>query len=312
MRILLTGASGFVGSRVLATLGDVRRHQIAVLLRDPAAVRVRDFLDTVDVIRGSLETLAAVRAEILDFKPDAVIHLGWAGVGNRHRDDPEQLKNIVTTAELITLAKEAGASHWIGLGSQAEYGPREGSTAEDAPCHPTTLYGVAKLAAGMAAERLCADNGIRFAWLRLFSAYGPGDDAAWMLPSLILRLVAGERPSLTPGTQLWDYVYVDDAARAIAAVAATPDAIGVFNLGSGQPRTIREIVTAVRDRIDPALPLGFGEVPFRLDQVMRLEADIRRLCRATGWQPSVSLETGLDRTVDWYRNQSKTLATTAS
>ena len=84
-------------------------------------------------------------------------------------------------------------------------------------------------------------------------------------------------------------------------VATDPAASGVFNLGSGRPRTIRETVELARDRVDPALPLGFGEVPFRPDQVMHLEADVTRLRDTVGWTPKIDLPVGLDQTVAWFR-----------
>jgi nucleoside-diphosphate-sugar epimerase len=144
---------------------------------------------------------------------------------------------------------------------------------------------------------------MRFAWLRLFSAYGPMDDSGWMIPSLIQQLLRRERPLLTAGTQLWDYLYVADAARAIAQVALTPQASGMFNLGSGRPETIRSVAERIRDAIDPKLPLGLGEVPFRPDQVMHLEADIGRLRATTGWSPEIDLNEGLRRTIAWFRER---------
>jgi nucleoside-diphosphate-sugar epimerase len=86
------------------------------------------------------------------------------------------------------------------------------------------------------------------------------------------------------------------------------EAAGVFNLGSGKPCVLRDFILKVRDSIDPALPLGFGEVAYRCDQVMNLTADIGRLKAATGWSPEVSLTEGIRRTVEWYREQGATHA----
>jgi nucleoside-diphosphate-sugar epimerase len=116
-------------------------------------------------------------------------------------------------------------------------------------------------------------------------------------------LLAGERPALTPGEQIWDYLYVEDAAEAIYLAALMPDAEGVFNLGSGEGWRVREIIEHLRDLIDPSLPLGFGEVPYPPDQMMRLVTSIDRLKAATGWRPRVGLDKGLRRTIEWYRSQ---------
>jgi UDP-glucose 4-epimerase len=115
-----------------------------------------------------------------------------------------------------------------------------------------------------------------------------------------LSLLRGECPQVTAGEQLWDYIFAADAAAAVALVSDHTQATGVFNLGSGSTATVRSIIEKVRNLIDPRLPVGFGEVPYRPDQVMHLEADISRLT-ALGWRPRVSLADGVARTVDWCR-----------
>jgi UDP-glucose 4-epimerase len=134
------------------------------------------------------------------------------------------------------------------------------------------------------------------------SAYGPGDNERHMLPSVILRLLAGQKPALTRGEQVWDYLHVDDAAAAICCVLEQ-DVEGVFNLSSGSSTTIRCIVEQIRDLIDSSLSIGFGELPYSHDQVMRLEADITRLVNATGWRPAVNLQQGLKQTIESYRGK---------
>jgi nucleoside-diphosphate-sugar epimerase len=144
--------------------------------------------------------------------------------------------------------------------------------------------------------------GIRYVWLRLLATYGPKDDVHHLIPTVILKLLAREKPSLTQGEQRWDYLYVEDAAEAIYSVALKAKAQGVFNLGSGEAYTIRSIAERIRDMIDPKLPLGFNEVPYRPDQVMNLQADISKLKNATGWEPKTSLDRGLEQAIEWYRH----------
>jgi UDP-glucose 4-epimerase len=301
-RVLLTGASGFLGSCVLERLlaaGDV---EVAATVRRPdEAWRIAHLLDRIRVVEAGLDDRAALADTFGMFQPTHIVNLAWSGVLGADRNDPAQHENVSRTVGLLELGVDAGVQHFVGLGSQAEYGPCEARIDESTPTRPTTVYGAAKLAACGLAERLCALRDVRFSWLRLFSSYGPRDNPEWMIPYLILSLLHGERPSLTAGEQRWDYVYVQDAADAVVAVTRS-DAEGVFNLGSGTAPRLREIIELVRDAIDPTLPLGFGEVPYRDDQVMHLEADISRLERATDWRPQVALADGIGRTVDWYRS----------
>lgn len=306
MKIFLTGASGFVGANLLRELVERRQHEIAILLRSKeSAWRIIDILPKVKVILGDLYRIESFETHLAALKPDVFIHLAWDGVLGNKRNSPIQWRNIPATLELVEIASRVGAKHWIGLGSQAEYGPCENKINELSSTKPTTLYGMSKLATFNLAQRLCNDLGIRFGWLRLFSSYGPADNPNWMIPYLIESFLKRERPKVTRAEQLWDYIYIKDVATAIVALVESHEAAGVFNLGSGSAFHLRSVIEKIRNLVDPALPIGFGEVEYRQDQIMYLQADISRLKKYTGWNPIVDLDTGLKETVDWYIRHKK-------
>lgn len=301
MRVFLTGATGFLGAHTLRILLE-RGHLVAALIRPGSdSWRLDGFAGDFLQVSGTLDPDCDLQSALGSFAPEAVLHLAWDGVAGATRDDPIQDRNVARTAASALLAADCGASTWIGVGSQAEYGPSSAIIDETHPCSPTTRYGQAKREAYAQAATICARAGVRCAWLRLFSSYGPMDHAHWMIPYLILQLLGRRRPALTGCEQKWDYLHGRDAARAIVATAEAPRAEGVFNLGSGQAYSLRGVVETIRDLIDPELPLGFGEVPYRSDQVMHLEAAIARLTEKTGWRPMIALDDGLDETVRWYR-----------
>lgn len=305
MKVVLTGASGFVGSFVLKLLLASGSHEVAIILREPnAAWRIEDELARVKVIPGDISNVSSFEGEINKFKPDAFVHLAWGGVLGDNRNDIRQWNNITDTLQLLEVASRVGASHWIGLGSQAEYGQCQAKVDEYVITNPTTLYGISKLAACNVAKKMCDELGMRFAWLRLFSSYGPTDNPSWMIPYLINSLLLDERPRLTAAEQLWDYIYVEDAAAAVVSVLENIDAEGIFNLGSGASTSLKVIIEKIRDYINPNLPLGFGEVAYRPDQVMHLEADVSRLNQLTNWSPCVDLDEGLDKTIRWRKARS--------
>ena len=263
--------------------------------------RLSGVIDEIDVLRAELTETAAVEDAVLSAVPEIVFHLGWQGVSGGFRNDPEQItKNVSGSLAIVEAAGRAGCHCFVGLGSQAEYGPYSGVLTEDLPTNPQTVYGVSKLCTGKLSEKLCETMGMRYVWLRLLATYGPYDDQRHLIPSIVRKLLEREKPALTPGEQRWDYLYVEDAAEAICAVAAVEEAGGIYNLGSGETNTVRSIAESVRDLVDPDLPLGFGEVPYRHDQVMHLEADVSRLKRATGWAPRTGLAQGLGKTVEWH------------
>ena len=302
MRTFITGGTGFLGSfAVDAFLA--AGHDVCVLLRpetDPW--RIADRLSDVTVLSGSLDDPGAFADGLSAFRPDTVLNIAWTGVSGRTHDDPAQRENLDRVRRLIEISVDAGATNWIGLGSQAEYGLCEKTIAEDEPPHPVSAYGKAKLEALKLSHDLCARHAMRFAWVRLFACYGPRDKEFWLIPYVVRTLFDGQEPELTEGRQRWDYLYVADAAAALLCIAETPNAAGVFNLGSGTAVTVRSVVEAVRDLIDPALPLGFGKRPLPADLVLLLEADIAKLSAATGWTPATALDDGLARTVDWFRS----------
>jgi len=236
-------------------------------------------------------------------RPEAICHAAWAGVAGAQRNDASQDANVAISDALTRAAVDAGASVILGLGSQAEYGRLNRIARESDPCAPTTRYGEAKCQAQDAMARVCAASGVRFAWMRIFSLYGPGDNPGWLIPSVIAVLLRGEKPALTAAEQEWDFLHVADAARAIAMVMAAPRAAGVFNLGSGDAPPLRHTIETLRDLIDPALPLGFGEVPYRPDQVMHLQADVTRLREVVGWAPQIGLRQGLAEMVARQRGR---------
>src|SRR4029077_7469662 len=134
------------------------------------------------------------------------------------RNDPrQQAENVHEAVALVDLAADAGATAWVGLGSQAENGPTTAVLDESTPVRPTTAYGVAKLAAGTLTRELCAERSLRHVWLRLLTAYGPAEDPSYLIPQVILSLLQGKRPALTEGKQPGDFLHAVDASRALRA-----------------------------------------------------------------------------------------------
>lgn len=298
MRALVTGATGFLGSHLVHLLlaqGD----EAAVLVR-PASNRGRlaDVVDRLTVVEAHLEQLKTARAQIAAFAPDTVFHLAWEGVHGADRDEVGRLRgNVQRTLELLDLAADLGCSAFVGLGSQAEYGPAGGVIDEETPLRPTTPYGVGKLAVGLLVEPLARARGTRGVWLRLFSSYGPSDEPSYMIPYVIGALLAGRIPHLTAGDQYCDTLYCTDVAGALRAAAATDGCHGQYVLASGAACTVREIAETIRDTIAPRAALDFG-APARHPGWL---GSHQRLTRDTGWAPTVDLRAGLTKTILWWR-----------
>lgn len=304
-RVIVTGAAGFVAAATVrrllhaghAVLAWVRPEsdlgRLAGLRGDPALSFLSLDVAAVREERGRATALEALRA----FRPDAVVHGAWRGIRGASRDDPAQVENVAVAVELLRACADAGVRRFVGLGSQAEYGPQPGVIDEETPPRPANLYGAAKLACGPLALALGRRLGVSVAWARLFSVYGPGERAGALVPDLAAALGAGRPFPLGTCEARWDYLYEDDAAEALEALAVRDDAVGAFNVASGAAVPLREVVVRIRDLVAPGAPLAFGARAPSPGEPGRLEASVRRLQEATGWRARVTLADGLARTV---------------
>ncbi len=303
MRCLVTGATGFIGSHLVELLLG-KGCQVGVIMRPTSNPwRIQEHKLTLHILESDLTEIKNIKAQIMAFQPQLLLHAGWQGVDKNQRDDVGQVGNIRDSLELFDICIESGCQSIVGFGSQAEYGQTNRPLVEDMPAYPDTLYGAAKLLTGLLGQRKCADLDVSFAWLRLTAAFGPKDDPSHLVPYVISTLLQGETPALTHGIQKWDYLYIGDVLNAVWDIITHPNARGIFNLSSGRAIAVSQICEMIRDCIDPNLPLNLGEVPYPDDARILLEASNNRLRQATGWEPQVSWADGLEKTIEWYSQQ---------
>lgn len=237
---------------------------------------------------------------------DAFFHLAWMGpIGEGREDMLLQTNNIRCAVEANQTARVLGAQVFVGVGSQAEYGRIEGFVTADLPCFPVSGYGMAKLCAGQMTRSVSRKLGMRHVWARVLSVFGAYDGPLTVISVILGKLLKGEKPSLTAGEQLWDYIYADDAADALICMAENGQDGKIYPVGSGQCRPLREYFEILRDAVNPALPLGLGELPYPPGQVMRLQADISELTKDTGFVPRVSFEDAAKIVVKAFRERTE-------
>jgi nucleoside-diphosphate-sugar epimerase len=198
----------------------------------------------------------------------------------------------------MMFIREIGVKHFIGIGSQAEYKKADGPLTEGHELEPSTIYGAAKVANFYQTKALSRSFGMEHTWVRVFSLYGAGDSDAWVLNSLISSLLEGGQIPLTKGDQIWDYLHVSDAARAIVLLAENQKGAGAVNLGSGEGESIKKLLQTVGAITLPGKELVFGGEPYRNDQVMHLEADISYLKSLVDWRPLIDWIDGVKELVD--------------
>ena len=299
---IITGPTGAIGTALCRLLTE-KGIQVFAVVR-PGSVRAEHLKDieNVTILECDISQLAGLPAKMKDVTADVFFHLAWTKtVGEGRNDMDAQVRNIQYTLDACRVAKEIGAQVFVGAGSQAEYGRKKSALTSDMPCSPENGYGMAKLCAGQMSRVECAKFGIEHIWPRILSVYGPYDGRCTAIISTIEQLLKGEKPALTAGEQIWDYIYAGDAAEALYLLALYGKDGSIYPVGSGTAKPLKEYLEVLRDAIDPSLLLGFGEVPYGDKQVMHLEADISEARTDTGFEPQTDFETGIRKTIEYVR-----------
>lgn len=296
-KILVTGASGFIGS-----------HLCRCLERNGAKVSaVSRVLRTTDISclrwwQGNLEDMATVKNLLYTVKPEVIFHLASHVAGSRNLELvlPTFHSNLVSTVNLLTVATEIGCRRIVLTGSLEEPEP---DNTEAAPCSP---YAAAKWASSAYGRMFHQLYQTPVVIARVFMVYGEGQqDLRKLIPYVTLSLLQGQAPKLSSGQRQVDWIYVDDVVDGLLAAAQVPNVEGcTIDLGSGILTPIRTVVQQLFNLVGSQVEPKFGTLPDRPLEQVRV-ANTAYSYAKLGWQPGTSLEKGLELTVDWYRGQQK-------
>lgn len=299
-RVLLTGASGFLGSRALEALAEAGHEVHAVARSEPR----HDSPGSGVLWHAADLTDPAAAARLMrEVEPEGLLHMAWYVEHGRYWQASENVVWVEATLRLLRSFVAAGGRRAVMAGTCAEYEWSLDRYSEaTAPLAPATLYGVAKDATRRLAESFAAKAGIELAWGRIFTPYGPGEDAARLLGSVILSLLAGEPTPAPEGAQVRDLMYVEDVARAFVALLDSP-VQGAVNVASGQPTHIRELVSLAAEAVGRPELVRWGGLASREGEPPELVADVGRLQREVGFAAGVELSEGVARTVAWWRER---------
>lgn len=226
-------------------------------------------------------------------------HLAWMAPFGEGRNNLElQLENVKDSLAAVRFAKTIGCTTFIGAGSQAEYGRVTEKLSPDTPTFPETGYGIAKLCAGQMTRLACERMDMKHIWARILSVYGPHDGIHSLMSVAIDDMMSNRDTSFTPCDQIWDYIYSEDAARAMLLVAQKGNHGSVYVIGSGEAHPLKKYIQKIVELANYKKEIGFGKRPYNDKQVMHLHADISALIEL-GFKPQVSFVEGIQRTICW-------------
>ncbi len=293
-RAVITGATGAVGTALIKKLIGENVEVLVLTNPDSKRLAVLPKHELVTVAPCSLEELAALPNDT-GKEYDVFFHLAWSGTFGPARNDMIlQNKNVQYALDAVALAKRLGCHTFLGAGSQAEYGRTDEIMSETTPTFPETGYGMAKLCAGQMTRVYAHELGLKHIWVRILSVYGENDGAGSMISTTIEKLLNGERPVFTDGTQLWDYLYSSDAANALYLLGENGKDGRIYVTASGETAPLRDYITRLRDVVAPGAALGFGEYASAAPPIS-IQADITPLRKDVGFAPQVSFEEGIRR-----------------
>lgn len=302
-KAIITGPTGAVGVSLIEELIANGVEVTAVCRPGSKRLSAIPSHPLVSIVECSVEQLSTLPTQLAsDY--DAFYHFAWDGTYGATRQDLKlQAENVLYTLDAVNAAAALGCKVFVGAGSQSEFGHIQGVLHPDTPCNPDNGYGIAKLAACQMSRIECEKLGLRQEWCRIVSLFGAHDGEHTLVMSTILKMLRGERTRFTKADQIWDYIYNKDAARAFRLVAEKGKHGSIYCFGTGQTRTLRAFILAIRDAIDPSLQVGFGELDYYPNQVMHLEADIANLTKDTGFVPQYCFEEGIRETIEWVKEQ---------
>lgn len=299
-RVLLTGATGFIG-----------RHCVPHLLArgfEVHAVSSTERHDAPSDINWIKADLLAERPHVSELmsavRPTHLLHLAWDATPGKYWTSADNLRWVQSSLELILEFARAGGRRVVVAGTCAEYDWTEGGRCVEAetPLRPATLYGTCKHALRMMMEAYAAQAGLSAAWGRVFFLYGPHEYTQRLVASVVRHLLKGERAACSHALQRRDILYVKDVASAFVSLLDS-EVQGAVNIASGEAIELRAVINLIADKLDGHHLVDFGALPAAPSEPPLLVADVTRLNREVGWLPSFTLEEGLAQTIDWWRGQ---------
>lgn len=295
-KALVTGANGFIGRAVVREL---LNHNVCViaLAREGHTDKIPKGAHVIPFELSECEKLPLI---VPERDIDVFYHFAWAGSAGEARADVElQLKNVGWTVDCLRASKKMNCKRFVCSGSIMEYETVSASYKQDNMPGLGYIYGSGKLAAHTICTSVAADIGADLVWVEITNAYGVGEMSPRFINTTIRKIIHGEPLEFTSGLQIYDFVYIDDVARAFWLIGKNGKPFRHYLIGSSDAKPLREFVLEMKSAIAPERDFEFGDVPFMGVSLTVDDYDCTLTEKDTGFKAEIPFTEGVRRTMEW-------------
>ncbi len=301
MNVLILGANGFLGSHLCYELSK-KYNVIAFVTQgfDYSYLVNKENINCIEFTFNNIQSLDISSFGSIEF----MFHMAWAGVSTSHKNEAEtQVQNVIYGIKALEFANRWHIPKVIVPGSASEYAcGNQIINGTNIPA-PSDMYSASKVATRYVCQTYAMQHSIEFIWCNVTSIYGPGRNDNNLITYAIKTLLKKEKPSFTGLEQEWDYLYIDDLIYALVLLGERGIGGKVYPIGSGEHHKMSDYVKVIRDMIDPTLPLGIGDLPYKNKTIDNQVLDITALVEDTGFKPKFNFQQGIKETIDYFKKQ---------
>lgn len=300
-KAIVTGANGFIGTALCRALSDEGVNIIAIVRNEEEEIESIIDIPNLQVVYCDLADFRNLSKYVKDRDVDVLFHLAWVGSAGPLRGDSDvQINNVQYTCDTVRACQELECKRFVFASSIMEYEIEAVMSTDVAP-NINTLYSSAKIAADYMARTVAASMGIDYIRAVISNIYGPGETSPRLINTSLRKLIKGEHCAFSTGEQIYDFIYITDAAKMFVEIGKKGISNRTYYIGSQNPKPLKEFLCEMRDQVNPEIEIGLGEIPFNGITLTYQEFDVNAVKNDTGFVPMVSFAQGIQNTIEWIR-----------